>query len=209
VIKRGARTVISDLDFEVGAGGSLVLTGPNGAGKTTLIRAIAGFLRPTQGAFSFEGAPDDERELPEYCHYVGHTNGIKTSLRVSENLDFWAAYLEPGRTRADRTARVDEALEAFNLLALEDIPAGLLSAGQKRRLGLARLAVARRPIWLLDEPTVSLDTASTGLLARAVADHSRSGGITIAATHLPLGFENPQDLRLEPFVGGSHDLEVL
>lgn len=197
VIARGMRIVIDDVSFELAEGGAMVLTGPNGAGKTTLIRAIAGFLPLQAGAIHLEGG-DTERDLPEQCHYVGHSNGVKSSLTVSENLVFWAAYLTPDETAAERSARVDRALETFNLLALEDIPGGYLSAGQKRRLGLARLLLAERPVWLLDEPTVSLDTASTALLASAVKSHTATGGLTIAATHLPLGFENPVELKLAP-----------
>lgn len=197
VIARGMRIVIDAVSFELARGGAMILTGPNGAGKTTLIRAIAGFLPLQAGSIGLQGG-DAERELPELCHYVGHANGVKSSLTVAENLEFWAAYLTPGETRQDRIARLDRAMSAFNLLALEDIPGGYLSAGQKRRLGLARLLLAERPVWLLDEPTVSLDTASTALLATAVKAHAATGGLTIAATHLPLGFENPVELKLEP-----------
>ncbi len=197
VIARGMRIVIDGVSFELASGGAMILTGPNGAGKTTLIRAIAGFLPLQAGSISLEGG-DAERELPEQCHYVGHANGVKSSLTVAENLEFWAAYLTPEETRQARLGRVERALSTFNLLALEDIPGGYLSAGQKRRLGLARLLLAERPVWLLDEPTVSLDTASTALLASAVKAHAATGGMTIAATHLPLGFENPVELKLEP-----------
>jgi heme exporter protein A len=122
---------------------------------------------------------------------------VKANLTAAENLAFWAAYLGGG----ERTAiadKVDDALSAFGLSALADYPAGLLSAGQKRRLGLARLSIAARPVWLLDEPTVSLDAASTELLARLIQAHLAGGGLVIAATHLPLGLEQPRYLRLGP-----------
>ena len=129
---------------------------------------------------------------------MGHANGIKASLTVAENLRFWTEYLAED-DRDGNADRLDEALDHFNLLDLSDIPAGYLSAGQKRRLGLARLLVAHRPLWLLDEPTVSLDTASVALLAKAVDAHVTGGGIAIAATHIPLGLAKTRELRL---VGG-------
>lgn len=176
------------------AGEALLVVGPNGAGKTTLIRTIAGFIAPSAGGIFLKGDSGD-RDLAELCHYVGHLTGIKANLTAAENLAFWAEYLDGGNERAIDD-RVDEALSHFGLLALADYPAGLLSAGQKRRLGLARLSVAERPIWLLDEPTVSLDAASTELLAGLIQRHLAGGGLLIAATHLPLGLEEPTYLRL-------------
>ena len=197
-VERGARTVINALSFTAKAGDALLLVGPNGAGKTTLIRTLAGFIRPAAGHVELKGYSAD-RDLPELCHYVGHLTGIKANLTAAENLAFWAAYLS-GTTlgRQATAARVDAALAEFGLLALADYPAGLLSAGQKRRLGLARLAVATRPLWLLDEPTVSLDAASTEALAKLIQRHVGGGGIVVAATHLPLGLEQPVYLRLGP-----------
>src|SRR6478672_11671116 len=196
-VTRGARTIIRDLSFEVAAGEALLLTGANGAGKTTLIRTLAGFLAPSGGAIRLDGG-DAERDIAEQSHYVGHANGIKASLTVAENLRFWTEYLaeDDGDGNADR---LEEALDHFNLLDLSDIPAGYLSAGQRRRLGLARLLVAHRTLWLLDEPTVSLDTASVTLLAKAVDAHVTGGGIAIAATHIPLGLAKTREMRL---VGG-------
>ena len=197
-VKRGERPIFEGLSFAVSEGEALVLTGPNGVGKTTLIRTIAGFLRPASGTIRLQGAQDD-REIAEQCHYVGHANGSKASLTVAENVEFWCAYLSGGEDAAGRTGRrerIDDALETFGLLPLADIPAGYLSAGQKRRVGLARLLVARRPIWLLDEPTVSLDAASSRLLARLVNAHVAGGGIAIAATHLALGLEAARELRM-------------
>lgn len=195
-VERGTRTVISGLTFSADAGHALLLTGPNGAGKTTLIRTIAGFITPVSGSITLKGDVGD-RDIAELCHYVGHLTGVKANLTAAENLAFWAEYLGGGenRTIADR---VDDALEAFGLLSLADYPAGLLSAGQKRRLGLARLGVAARPVWLLDEPTVSLDAASTAMLARRIQTHLAGGGLVVAATHLPLGLESPKYLRLGP-----------
>ena len=129
------------------------------------------------------------------AHYVGHANGIKASLTVAENLRFWTEYLAED-DRDGNADRLDEALDHFNLLDLSDIPAGYLSAGQKRRLGLARLLVAHRPLWLLDEPTVSLDTASDGAARQGRRCALTGGGIAIAATHIPLGLPRRKRLRL-------------
>ncbi len=194
-VRRGARLIIDGLSFEAAAGEVLLLTGPNGAGKTTLLRSVAGFLTLEAGQIRLQGG-DDEQEVGEQSHYVGHANGIKSNLTAAENLEFWCAYLGSEAQRQARRERVDLALERLRLSSLEDIPAAYLSAGQKRRLGLGRLLVADRPLWLLDEPTVSLDAASVKLLATIVDEHLEGGGLALAATHLPLGLENARELRL-------------
>ena len=194
-IIRGSRSVIADLSFTVAGGETLLLTGPNGSGKTTLIRAIAGFLKPEAGRIRLEGG-DGERDLMEQCHYIGHLNGAKSALTAEANMAFWADYLGAGGARATRSERVASALSRFGLGRLGAIPAGLLSAGQQRRLGLARLLVAARPIWLLDEPTVSLDVAATGLLAELITAHVAGGGMVVGATHVPLGIDGAKYLRL-------------
>lgn len=188
-VERGGREIVRALSFRADAGEALLLTGPNGAGKTTLIRAIAGFLPLAAGTLRLDGG-DNERDFGEQCHYVGHVNAVKANLSVAENLAFWARFL------GHDESRVDDALEAMALGDLAQVPAGMLSAGQRRRVGLARLMVAPRPVWLLDEPTVSLDSASVGLLARAVTDHCAAGNLAIAATHLPLGLAKARELRL-------------
>jgi heme exporter protein A len=196
VLSRGGRTVIDGLSLRLGDGEALLLTGANGTGKTTLLRALAGFLSPAAGEIRIENENDD-RELGELCHFVGHLDGIKPHLRVAENLAFWAAYLDCDVSHFQNDGdRLAGALNKFELTALADIPAGYLSAGQKRRLALSRLAAAHRPVWLLDEPTVSLDTASVALLVNAVNAHCTDGGIVIAATHLPLAFGNVKEFRL-------------
>jgi heme exporter protein A len=185
---RGGRTLFADLSFGAAAGEALLVMGPNGAGKTTLLRTIAGLLRPAAGRVFMEGGAPD-RTLSEQCHYVGHANAIKTSLTVAENATFWSRFLGNGGAS-------QAALETFGLAALGDIPAGYLSAGQKRRLGLARLLLAERPVWLLDEPTASLDGASQEALTGAVNAHLDRGGIVVAATHVPLGFNGARELHL-------------
>lgn len=201
VVERGTRTVIAGLSFTAKAGEALLVVGPNGAGKTTLIRTLAGFITPSAGTITLKddgGDRDmDEGDIPARCHYVGHLAGIKANLTAAENLAFWAMYIGGGGRHAIAD-RVDDALAYFGLSGLADFPAGLLSAGQKRRLGLARLCVAQRPLWLLDEPTVSLDAASTELLAGLIQQHLADGGLVVAATHLPLGIAQPSYLRLGP-----------
>lgn len=196
VLSRGGRTLVDGLSFRLGAGEALVLTGANGSGKTTLLRTLAGFQRPAAGSIVI-GGDAEERERGELVHFVGHHDGIKTHLSVAENLRFWGEYLGGGAK-----APLKPALERFALSGLAEIPAGYLSAGQKRRLGLARLAVAARPVWLLDEPTVSLDAASVALLAAAVDAHVAGGGIAVIATHQPLGLTKAQEIRLGAAGGG-------
>ncbi len=190
VLSRGGRVIVDGLSFRVSGGSALLLTGANGSGKTTLLRALAGFLRPTAGAVRLEGA-NGEHEPGELAHFVGHLDGIKTHLTVEENLAFWAAYLDAG-------GDVAAALDGFALTGLAEIPAGYLSAGQKRRLALARLAAAKRPIWLLDEPTVSLDTASVALLVAAIEAHLAGGGLAVITTHVPLPLARAEEIRLGP-----------
>jgi heme exporter protein A len=194
ILSRGGRTIIDGLSLELAGGEALMLTGANGTGKTTLLRALAGFLAPTSGRIEISGE-GDEREGGELVHYVAHLDGIKSHLTVAENLRFWAEFLG---TRADGCAedRLDAALDLFALSALSDIPAGYLSAGQKRRLGLSRLAAVKRPVWLLDEPTVSLDAGSVGRLVTAIDAHVKGGGIAVIATHVALGLERIREIRL-------------
>jgi heme exporter protein A len=194
VVERGGRRVIDGLSLAVGTGEALVLTGINGAGKTTLLRTLAGFIRPLQGFVRLEGG-DGELTLAEQAHVVGHANAIKFSLTVAENLAFWHDYLDG---EASRSERIEAALCFFGLDELGEFPAAYLSAGQKRRLGLARLLTARRPVWLLDEPTASLDAASAGRLVAAVNAHTEVDGLAIIATHLPLALERARAVELAP-----------
>ncbi len=194
-LARGQRVLIRDLSLAAREGEALVIVGPNGAGKTTLIRALAGFIRPEAGRIELQGG-DPERDRAEQCHYVGHLTGLKANLTAFENLAFWSDYLAIGNSSQPSATRVGQALERLALSHLADIPAGLLSAGQKRRLALARLLVAARPVWLLDEPTSSLDDASTTLLTGILNEHLSGGGILVAATHLPLALTKATTLRV-------------
>ncbi len=179
-VERGGRIVFSELSFAIESGESLVVTGRNGAGKSTLLRALAGLLPLAQGDISLE--PRADENLCEHMHYIGHADALKGTLTVSENLEFYAALLDLGEGGMEPRA----ALAAFGLGHVAHLPATYLSAGQRRRAALAKLLVARRPIWLLDEPTTALDAASQAFMAGAMAEHLSGGGIIVAATHAKL-----------------------
>jgi len=187
---RGGREVFAGLNFAVDGGEALAITGRNGAGKTTLLRLIAGLLEAAGGRIVLTGGTP-EISVAEQAHYVGHRDALKPALSVRENLDFWYAFL------GGRDASPASALDAVGLGSLAGLPAAYLSAGQRRRLTLARLIAAPRPIWLLDEPTAALDTAGQQRLAELMRSHLSGGGIIVSATHRPLGIE-AKELRLEP-----------
>jgi heme exporter protein A len=180
---RADRLVLDRLDFAVPAGGALLLLGPNGAGKSTLLRAVAGLKRLDGGRLLFDGAEDFEGQIA----YLGHQDAIKPGLTAAENLAF-AARISGGK--------VAPALEALDLAPLAALPARMLSAGQKRRLALARLIVSGAPLWLLDEPTLGVDTASVAAFGAVLAAHRAAGGLVLAATHLPLPLPDAAKLRL-------------
>lgn len=195
---RGGRTIFSGLDFTLGSGEGLLLTGRNGAGKSSLLRMIAGLIRLGAGRLELAGGVG-EREIPEQAHYLGHLDALKPSLSVEENLGFWASYLE-GAGKAQNALGKDvlekDALEKVGLGALSALPAGYLSAGQKRRLSLARLIAVERPLWLLDEPTAALDVAGQAMLLGLMQAHLAKGGLIIAATHQPIDIKPVRELRL-------------
>lgn len=178
---RGGRTVFAGLRFALSAGEAALVTGPNGAGKSSLLRLVAGLLRPAAGSVALTGADGEARDatVAERCHYLGHLNGVKRALTVGENARFWAAYLGGG-------AETAPVLRRLGLHDLEGVPASLLSSGQARRLALARLLLAPRPLWLLDEPSVSLDTDAAAILDGMTAEHVQDGGLLIVASHAPL-----------------------
>jgi heme exporter protein A len=180
-VARGGVPVLDGVSLALGPGEALVLRGPNGIGKTTLLRAVAGLQPALSG--HVEAAP-------ESLVYAGHADGIKAALTVMENLTFWAQVFG--------TKGISRALEAFRLGPLASRQAGALSAGQKRRLGLARLLVTGRPVWLLDEPTVSLDTEAVAMFAGAVRGHLAGGGAALIATHIDLGLDEARLLDLAP-----------
>lgn len=190
--RRGGRDVFAGLDFALPAGGALLLTGPNGSGKSSLLRLMAGLLRPAAGALLWDGRPvaEETEAHAARLHYLGHLDAVKPVLTVAENLQFWAA-LRGGATAVDR------ALEVFALTDLAAVPGRLLSAGQRRRLALARLIAAPAELWLLDEPSVGLDHASVGRLAAAIAAHRAGGGRVVVATHTALDLGDPQRLSLD------------
>ncbi len=188
VCVRGGREVFAGLDFAATSGEAVAVMGRNGSGKTSLLRLIAGLLVPAGGTIVLEGG-DAELTLPEQCHYLGHRDALKPALSVAENLSFWADFL--GGERCDAV----ESLATVGLDHATHLPAGFLSAGQRRRLSLARLLTVRRPVWLLDEPTTALDVAGQDMFGGLMREHLGRGGMIIAATHAPLGIDS-RELRI-------------
>jgi heme exporter protein A len=192
--RRGGRDVFAGISFAVGAGEVLAITGRNGAGKSSLLRTIVGLVRIASGSLNLDGG-NGELTIAEQAHYLGHQDALKPSLSVGENLRFWAGFL--GHKAADTSV----ALAAVGLDPLADLPAAYLSAGQRRRLSIARLLAVKRPIWLLDEPMSTLDAAAQDRLAGLMRAHLADGGLVLAATHGPLGIAPTRELRLDDYAG--------
>jgi heme exporter protein A len=185
---RGGREVFRNVSFKVPAREALIVTGRNGAGKSSLLRMIAGLLRATGGRLALDGGAADT-PIAEQAHYLGHQDAMKPSLTVAENLQFWTTFL-------GSRSEVGAALELLDLAPLADLPAAYLSAGQRRRLSLARIVAVSRPIWLLDEPTSALDTPSQNRLSQIMRDHLARGGIIVAAAHGAIGLDRARELKL-------------
>jgi heme exporter protein A len=188
--RRGGRDVFNGICFSVTNGEGLIVAGRNGAGKSSLLRMMAGLLRIAGGRLVLEGG-DSELTIGEQTHYLGHQDALKPSLSVAENLQFWSGFL--GASAAD----IGDPLAAVGLDTLADLPAAYLSAGQRRRLSIARLLAVKRPIWLLDEPTSALDLAAQERLREFMRVHLGSGGLILAATHGPIGLDGARELRLD------------
>lgn len=196
--KRGEDLIFHDISFILKAGQALVVTGPNGSGKSTLLRVLAGLLAAESGTVRLDGVASEIGHPRELCHYLGHRNAMKRELTVLENLSFWKSFM--GDSPGGPGLAVEEAAEALGLGGISHLPFGFLSAGQQRRMAMAKLLVACRPVWLLDEPTAALDASADRLFAALVTRHLGAGGIVVAATHQPLGVE-ARELRMTGFAG--------
>jgi heme exporter protein A len=183
---RGGREIFAGLDAAVTAGEALEVTGPNGAGKSSLLRLIAGLLRPQAGSIALS----NDEPLSVAAHFVGHLDGVKLALTGRENLVFQRA-LFGGDTA------IEDVLSRLGLAAIADLPARMYSAGQRRRLALARLALARRALWLLDEPLTALDAQGQETFRAIANGHLADGGLIVAATHAPLGVASVRTLKLD------------
>lgn len=197
--KRGEDLIFQDISFEIPRGEALVVKGPNGSGKSTLLRVLAGLLPAETGTAKLVAAAQPVERLGEACHYLGHRNAMKRELTVEENLTFWKAFF--GDFSGSAGVSIDEAAESVGLGGILHLPFGYLSAGQQRRMAMAKLLVAWRPVWILDEPTAALDAAAEAMFAGLVTTHLARGGIAIAATHQPLGLEGVRELRMTGFAG--------
>jgi len=176
--RRGERALFAGLSFDIAAGEALLVTGPNGAGKSSLLRIVAGYLAPEAGKVTLEGG-EEGAPLASQCHYLGHRDGLRAALSVRENLAFFRALL-------GGDGDIAAALAAVGMARLIDNPVATLSAGQRRRVALARLIVVPRPLWLLDEPTSALDGAGQEMVAACIEQHLERGGLALVATHLPI-----------------------
>lgn len=196
--RRGEDLIFRDVFFDIGAGEALVVKGPNGSGKSTLLRVVAGLLPRESGKIRLAGGETQGFDtVSGACHYLGHRNAMKRELTVEENLRFWRAFF--GDSEGGAGVAIDEAAEAVGLGGIVHLPFGYLSAGQQRRMAMAKLLVAWRPIWILDEPTAALDAAAETMFAGLVKAHLARGGLALAATHQPLHLEIVQELQMARF----------
>ncbi|GEO85883.1 MULTISPECIES: heme ABC exporter ATP-binding protein CcmA [Alphaproteobacteria] len=196
--RRGEDLIFSGVSFTLAAGEALVLIGRNGSGKSTLLRVVAGLLRPEAGRVeAVFGDGRESRPAREVSHYLGHRNAMKQELTVVENLTFWRDFL--GDVQGGVSLSIDEAAETVGLGGITHLPFGYLSAGQQRRFAMAKLLVAHRPVWILDEPTAALDASADQMFAGLVHTHLSKGGIVIAATHQPLGLNDAKTLVMKGF----------
>ena len=202
--RRGERRVFAGLSFRLPPGGALVLTGANGSGKTSLLRLLAGLILPAAGRLVWGSAPieHDPAAHRARLHYLGHQDGVKPDLTPRETLAFWAAL------RGCRTPRLDEALGAFALAPVADWPCRWLSAGQRRRLALARLCATTAPLWLLDEPISALDHENQVRLEEVIAAHRAAGGRIVVTTHMPIEIAATTRLVLDDFAPADEDATV-
>ncbi|MBB4065268.1 heme ABC exporter ATP-binding protein CcmA [Gellertiella hungarica] len=197
-VRRGDDLLFSNVSFALTGGEALVVTGRNGSGKSTLLRTVAGLIRPESGNVTISGdGIESGRRAGEACHYLGHRNAMKQELTVRENLSFWQVWL--GNFKGGAGMDLEEAAEAVGLSGITHLPFGYLSAGQQRRFAMAKLLVAHRPVWILDEPTAALDVAADRLFATLVTRHLERGGMVIAATHQPLGLSDTRTLEMKGF----------
>ncbi len=205
VCLRGERIVFSGLDFEIEAGGALVLVGPNGSGKSSLLRLMAGLLGPMAGTLQWNGEAltEDPEAHNGRLHYIGHLDAVKPVLSVAENLEFWSG-LRAGAVGIDTGTAVLAALDAFGIGHLAAVPGRFLSAGQKRRVNLARILGAPAPLWLLDEPTTALDKRAVEGLERAIVKHRQTGGMVVLSTHTDLNLDAFRVLDLADFAPKAH-----
>ena len=202
--KRGEDLIFQDISFEIASGEALVVKGANGSGKSTLLRVLAGLLPAHSGAAKLLAAAQPVERFGEAAHYLGHRNAMKRELTVEENLSFWQSFF--GDFAGGTGLPVIEAVEAVGLGGIAHLPFGYLSAGQQRRMAMAKLLVSWRPVWILDEPTAALDAAAETMFAGLVTAHLARGGIAIAATHQPLGLEGVKELRMTGFAGIMEDV---